>query len=72
MLISFLPALIIPPPYLRQGGYAMPFVCLSPSLCVSLSLSLLVTLHKTTERNLEKILPQIYLRRRKNWLNFGT
>jgi len=44
-----------------------------PSVFLSLFLfaCLLATLHKTTDRIFMKILPEMYLQRRKNLLNFG-
>jgi len=50
--------------YVHQGRYVMPGVCLS--VCV------LPTLRKTTERVFTKILPQMYLCTRKNWFSFGS
>jgi len=52
--------------YFRQGCYIMPGVCLS--VCLSVSNFTLIT----AERIFMKILPQMYLRIRKNWLNFGS
>ena len=43
-----------------------------PGVCLPVCLCLLVTLRKTSERIFVKILSQMYLSTRKNWLNFGS